>query len=73
MESSRKLVSRDYFGFALFAALLLLLNLLGVLFFVVGSLATISISALAVTAAYRDCTDRRAQAPVQEAKAVLIE
>lgn len=73
MESSRKLVSRDYFGFAFFAVLLLFLNFLGLLFFVVGSLATISISALAVTAAYLDFTDQSALEPAQEAEPVLIE
>ncbi len=55
MESSRRLVSRDYLGFSLFTLLILAVNVLGLLFFVVGSFATITITTLAVAAAYRDC------------------
>lgn len=54
MESSRKVVARDYFGFTLFGIVLGLLNMLGLLFFGVGILLTIPITALAVTAAYLD-------------------
>ncbi len=56
MESSRRLVSRDYLGFSLFTVLLVVVNLLGLAFFVVGSFATIMVTSLAVAAAYRDCT-----------------
>ncbi len=55
MESSRRLVARDYFGFSVFTLLLVGINLLGILFFFIGSIFTIMISMLAVTAAYRDC------------------
>lgn len=54
MESSRKLVSRDYFGFTLFVILLGLINLLGACFLLVGLLVTIPVTWLAMTAAYLD-------------------
>ncbi len=57
MESSRRLVSQDYFGFSLFAALLLFLNFLGTLFFGVGCVATLAITSLAVTEAYLDLAE----------------
>ncbi len=63
MESSRRLVSQDYFGFSLFAALLLFLNFLGMLFFGVGCVATLAITSLAVTEAYLDVADGAAPAP----------
>ncbi len=63
MESSRRLVSQDYFGFALFAALLLFLNFLGVLFFGVGCVATLAITSLAVTEAYLDLASGEGPAP----------
>jgi hypothetical protein len=54
MESSRKLVSRDYFGFVLFAVVLLAINFVG-LVLVVGLLISLPVTAFAVTAAYFDC------------------
>jgi hypothetical protein len=53
MESSRKLVSRDYFGFVLFALVLLTINFLGVVT-VVGVLVSLPVTAFALTAAYFD-------------------
>ncbi|MGH9340465.1 MAG: hypothetical protein ACRD1R_12965 [Acidobacteriota bacterium] len=54
MESSRKVVSRDYFGFTLFVVLLGIINALGLAFFWVGILLTLPVSYLATTAAYLD-------------------
>lgn len=58
MESSRKLVSQDYFGYTLFATILVFINFLGILFFGVGVVATLSITSLAVTEAYLDMSDQ---------------
>ncbi|MDA2927751.1 hypothetical protein MYX78_11080 [Acidobacteria bacterium AH-259-G07] len=64
MESSRKLVSQDYFGFTLFGILLGLINLLGVLFMGVGLLVTLPVSWLAITAAYLDFSGRLPESEV---------
>ena len=58
MESSRRMVSQDYFGFTAFALVLALINLLGVLFMMVGLLVTLPVSWLALTAAYLDLSGR---------------
>ena len=63
MESSRQLAGRDYLSFTLFGATLLALNLLGIAFFVVGSVFTLSLTHLAITAAYLDCTDGERRPP----------
>jgi len=54
MEASRKLVSRDYFGFALFGLLLCAINILGLMLLGVGVVITLPVTAYAVTAAYLD-------------------
>jgi hypothetical protein len=54
MESSRKLVSRDYFGFVLFGLLLGLINFAGLLFFGIGLLVSLPVSWLALARAYED-------------------
>lgn len=55
MESSRKLVSRDYFGFVAFGIVLACVNLLGVMLMGVGVVASLPITYFALTAAYFDC------------------
>ena len=54
MRDSRRVASRDYFGFTLFLLALLGLNLLGALFFYIGLIFTLPVSACAITLAYRD-------------------
>lgn len=54
MESSRRIVAHDYAGFTLLLVLLMLINFLGSLFFVIGLLISIPVTALTLTAAYRD-------------------
>lgn len=54
MQSSRSLISRDYFGFTLFGIVLGLLNGLGMLFLGVGILVSLPVTWLAMTAAYLD-------------------
>ncbi|MFQ5739055.1 MAG: hypothetical protein ACE5JX_08560 [Acidobacteriota bacterium] len=61
MESSRKLVSRDYFGFTLFAILILGINLLGLAFLGVGCILTVVVTSLATTVAYLECTGAMAE------------
>jgi uncharacterized membrane protein len=56
MEASRRVVAADYLGFALFAFLIILVNLLGIAFLLVGVVVTIPVTSLALTAAFRDCT-----------------
>jgi uncharacterized membrane protein len=74
MESSRKLVSRDFFGFALFSVLILLVNLLGLAFLFVGTIATVPITSLAITIAYLECTEGRMNVqPPPPSNPVLIE
>lgn len=72
MESSRKLVARDYFGFALFALILLAINLLGLAFLVIGTVLTVPVTALATTAAYLDFIDRP-EPPPPGSKPIRIE
>ncbi len=73
MESSRKLVARDYFGFTLFALLLVAINLLGAAFFGVGIVATFPIASLAITAAYLDCAGVEPPPVQDDARPVVIE
>ncbi|HXK58631.1 MAG TPA: hypothetical protein PLP42_01945 [Acidobacteriota bacterium] len=54
MEASRKLVSRDYFGFVAFGLLLGLINVLGVMLMGVGVVITLPVTSYALTAAYLD-------------------
>ncbi len=54
MEASRKLVSRDYFGFVAFGILLGAINLLGLMMLGVGVVITLPVTAYALTAAYLD-------------------
>jgi hypothetical protein len=54
MRASRQLVSRDYFGFTLFMLTLIFLNFLGMLFFYVGLVFTLPVSAAAVALAFRE-------------------
>ncbi|MDA2928862.1 hypothetical protein MYX84_02765 [Acidobacteria bacterium AH-259-O06] len=64
MESSRKLVSHDYFGFTGFILLLALIDFLGVCFMMVGLLVTLPVSWLAITAAYLDFSGRLPESEV---------
>jgi uncharacterized membrane protein len=57
MDASRKMVARDYFGFALFAVLILLINLLGFAFLFVGAILTVPVTSLAITTAYLECAE----------------
>ena len=54
MRASRQAASRDYFGFTLFMLALAGLNLLGALFFYVGLVFTLPVSACAVAIAFRE-------------------
>lgn len=54
MEASRKVASRGYLEFALFALVLIVLNIAGLLFFLVGSLVTIPLTYASVTIAYKE-------------------
>jgi len=63
MEASRRLVARDYLGFVLFAVVLGMINLLGLMLLGIGILFTIPITGYAVTAAYLDSVGSRV-APV---------
>ncbi len=54
MEASRKVASRDYLEFALFALVLFVLNCVGLLCLGIGLLITIPLSFAAVTCAYRE-------------------
>lgn len=54
METSRKVVTRRWFGFAGFFLLLVLINLAGAALFFVGLFATVPISFFAIAAAYED-------------------
>jgi hypothetical protein len=54
MQSSHAVVKNDYFGFTMFALLLLLVNCLGALCLVVGLLVTFPVSIAAITVAYRE-------------------
>lgn len=56
MERSRNLVAQDYIGFTLFTCLLIVINLLGVLFFGAGIILTLPVTSHAVTAAYLELT-----------------
>ncbi len=55
MRASHEVVRRDYVGFTLFLVLLILVNILGFLCFLVGSLVAIPVTFAAVTVAYREC------------------
>lgn len=54
MEVSRRFVTRNWFPFFGFGALLFLINLLGVITCGVGTLITVPLTACAITCAYRD-------------------
>ncbi|MCB8995220.1 MAG: hypothetical protein H6538_06415 [Bacteroidales bacterium] len=54
MESSRKLVHREWFGIFAFLIVLILLNIAGILAFGIGLLVTIPLSYLAVYVAFDD-------------------
>ena len=54
MRASHAVVRRDYVGFTLFLILLLLVDLLGVLFFVVGIFVALPVTFAAITVAYRE-------------------
>ncbi|HEY3128637.1 MAG TPA: hypothetical protein VGL91_04220 [Acidobacteriota bacterium] len=54
MRSSRQVVSHDYFGFTLFMLALIFMNFLGMLFFHVGLVFTLPVSAAAVSVAFRE-------------------
>ncbi len=54
METSRKLIGREWFGFLGFIIVLMLVNLLGAMAFGVGLLFTIPVTSLALYAAFDD-------------------
>ncbi|WP_205370879.1 MULTISPECIES: DUF2189 domain-containing protein [Thermoleptolyngbya] len=54
MESSRKVISRNWFSWFIFLIVLALLNFVGFLLFGVGALVTIPLSACAVAIAYQE-------------------
>ena len=74
MESSRKLVARDYLGFSLFGGAVVLMNLLGLAFLVLGMMVTLPVTSLAISAAYFHCLDtEEASPPPSEATPVRID
>jgi uncharacterized membrane protein len=54
MSASHAVVKNDYFGFTMFLVAMTLLNVLGLVCCIVGTLITIPISLAAITVAYRD-------------------
>jgi len=54
MRSSRRVVSQDYFGFTMFMLVLVLVNFLGALFFYVGLVFTLPLTACALVIAHRE-------------------
>jgi uncharacterized membrane protein len=54
MEASHAVVKNDYFGFSMFLIALTLLNVLGFICCLVGTLVTMPITVAAITVAYRD-------------------
>jgi hypothetical protein len=54
MEASREVAKNDYLEFALFALVLVVLNMAGVLVFGIGVLFTLPVSFAAITCAYRE-------------------
>jgi uncharacterized membrane protein len=54
LEASRKLASRDLTGYIIFAFLLVLLNLVGLMLAGIGVLFTIPVSVAAITVAYKE-------------------
>jgi uncharacterized membrane protein len=54
MQASHAVVKRDYLGFTLFLILLALVDLLGLLCFVVGILVAMPVTLAAITVAYRE-------------------
>lgn len=64
MEASRKLVSKDYFGFVAFGLLLGGINVLGLMLLGVGVIITLPVTAYALTAAYLDSAAVSAPPPV---------
>lgn len=75
MESSRKLVARDYLGFSLFGGAVVALNLLGFAFVILGMMVTIPVTSLAISAAYYYCMENEEapSAPPVEARPVQID
>jgi uncharacterized membrane protein len=55
MQASHAVVKNDYFGFTMFLLLLILIDLLGALFFVIGIFIAVPVTIAAITVAYRDC------------------
>jgi len=54
MEISRKIISRNWFAFLLFALVLCCINLLGALVFGIGLLVTLPVTSCAVAIAYKE-------------------
>ncbi len=54
MEMSRKVISRNWFAFFLFALVLCFINLLGALAFGIGLLVTLPVTSCAVAVAYKE-------------------
>ena len=54
MQASHSIVKQDYFGFTMFALALVGINILGVLFCIVGVFVSIPVTFAAITIAYRD-------------------
>lgn len=54
MQASHAVVKNDYFGFTMFVLAIALLNLLGLLLCLVGTLVTLPISIAAITVAYKE-------------------
>lgn len=54
MQASHAVVKQDYFGFTMFLLLAFLVNVLGLLCFVVGLLVTVPLTIAAITVAYKE-------------------
>jgi len=54
MQASHAVVKNDYFGFTMFMLLMILVDLLGVLCFIIGILVAVPVTIAAITVAYRE-------------------
>lgn len=68
MEASRMLAKKDYLEFSLFALVLIVLNLAGLLALVVGIFVTVPLTFASITCAYRDLAGLAAEPAIKTAR-----
>ncbi len=71
MEASRKVAERDIMGYVIFAILLALLNLVGLMLAGVGLLVTVPVTVAAMTVAYRDVVGFQARPAVSRGPVII--